>query len=255
MSNITKDEMEFQEAVVQVRKTKRKKKIILTVIAATVVLAILAGVFSYGYKVSDNNSQKEITEAQAETDYWKKKYDEIRKKPVVLDPVTPEVVQKVLSENMTDISELATAEYMFTNAARFTDTAHIIKMFDWMTKKSFVQQWDGKIKAGVKLDKVEVSVKDKVITITMPHAEILSYEIDYNSVKVLDEKNNVFNPITVDDKVNFDRETKYDMEARAVKNGLLKKAETNAKKSLSNIFAASIPNIQDYEIKFKVVDK
>ena len=68
MSNITKDEMEFQEAVVQVRKTKRKKKIILTVIATTVVLAILAGVFSYGYKASENNSQKEITEAQAEAD-------------------------------------------------------------------------------------------------------------------------------------------------------------------------------------------
>ena len=161
----------------------------------------------------------------------------------------------MLSDKTTEISELASAEYTFTNAAKFTDTAHIVQIFDWMTEKSFVQKWDGTIKAGVKLDNLKVSVKDKIITITIPRAEILSYEIDYDSVEVLDEKNNVFNPISIKDKTNFDAKTKEEMIARAIENGLLDKAQVYAENAISNLVTVSVKNIQNYKIEFVILEK
>lgn len=246
MVDFTNDTEEL-EALVEVRKRKRKRKIIYISIVATIIAITLGLVWFYGYNYANNK-------ATAKIDALNSRIYELENEPVVLDPVTPEIVQKVLISKTSDISELASAEYIFTNAARFTDTAHIVKILDWMTKKSFVQKWDGKIKAGINVDELKVSIKDKTITITMPYPKILSYEIDYNSVEVLDEQNNIFNPITVDDKVNFDRETKFSMEARAVENGLLTRAEANAKSVIKNLLTASIDNIQDYKIVFKTVD-
>ena len=240
------EDFEVKEALEDFCKKIRKKKIATVAIFVTVVI-VLGMVWGLGFKSAQDKSNAKIEELT-------QKVETLENTPVVVDPVTPEIVQKVFSENMAGISELATAEYLFTNAAKFTDTSHIIKILDWMTEKSFVQKWDGKIKAGIKMEKVTIEVKNNIITITMPYAEILSYEIDYSSVEVLDEKNNIFNQISVNDKVNFDRETKYSMEARAVENGLLEKAQANAKATIAEWLTASIKNVQDYQIEFKVVD-
>ena len=245
MNALINEEQELQEALVEVRKRKLRKKVILISAIAVVVLAFFIGIYAYGYNVAQNKSEAQIAELNQQI-------DALVNTPVVLEPVTPEIVKNVLSEKTEEISELATAEYIFTNAARFTDTAHIAKVFDWMTKKSFVQKWDGTIKAGVELNELQVSVADNVITITMPNAEILSYEVDYNSVEVLDEKNNVFNPISISDKSKFDLETKDAMIERAKGNGLLEKASENAQRTVLELLALSIDNIEDYEVNFVI---
>jgi hypothetical protein len=213
-----------------------------------VIAVFLGGIWLYGHNYAKNKADATIAELN-------RRIAELESTPVVVDPVTPEIVQKVISENMLEVAELATAEYIFTNAARFSDTAHIIVLLDWMTEKSFVQMWDGRITAGVNLEEMEVSVEGKTITISLPYAEILTYEIDYDSVKILNEKNNIFNPISVNDKVNFDIETRKNMEERAIKNGLLNRALENAKRTIANIVTVSIEEIQDYEIKFLIVNR
>lgn len=243
----TKDE-ELQEALVEIRKKKRKKIAILASIVSVLLVALLAIIWMGGYSSAKKKADIEIENLQNQL----KQQEET---PVVLEPVTPEIVQKIISSSVTEISELATAEYVFTNAARFTNTKHIAVLPDSWTQKSFIQKWDGTIKAGVDLKDVEVTVKNKTITITLPYAKILSYEIDKDSVEILDEKNNVFNRITVKDKVNFDRETRYSMEARAVENGLLTKAQKNAENTILTFLSSSIKDFKDYEVKFETVDK
>ena len=49
------------------------------------------------------------------------------------------------------------------------------------------------------LDGAEVSVSGTTVTITLPEAEILSHEIDEDSMEVFDEKTSIFNPFTVED--------------------------------------------------------
>lgn len=243
-----KENSELKGAVTIIRKRFWTAKNILRGIACILILAILGGAWFYGYSVAEAKANKIIAEKD-------KEIAELTDKPVVLDPVTPEIVQKVIDEKISEISELATAEYVFTNAARFENTKHIAVLPDGWTQKSFIQKWDGKIKAGIDLEKVTISIKNKVVTITMPYAKILSYEIDNNSVEILDEKNGLFNKITVKDKVNFDRETEYEMKDRAIKHGLLTKAEDNAEKVISNLIKASVKNIEKYEIKFEKVDE
>ena len=65
------------------------------------------------------------------------------------------------------------------------------------TTKSFILTYDGTVKAGVDLDGAEVSVSGTTVTITLPEAEILSHEIDEDSMEVFDEKTSIFNPFTV----------------------------------------------------------
>ena len=223
-------------------------KNILRGIGIILVLLLLGGIWLHGYGSAKNKSNAKIEELKA-------KITEMEENPVTLEPITPEIVRKVMSEKTDEISELITAEYAFTNADRFTDTKHIVLLPDAWTQKSFIQKWNGVIKAGIKLEKPEVAVKENVITITLPHAEILSYEIDNNSVEILDEKSGLFNPIKIDDKVKFDRESEFDMKNRAVKSGLLKKAENSAEKVISNLLTAAIKNSEEYTFKFEFVDK
>ena len=243
----------FEEAIVEVKRKNRKKKVIFISIIAIIVLVILAGLWGFGYSCANKKASVKIEELQL-------KIKEMEATPVVLEPITPEIVMKTLSDKTKDVSELVTAEYVFTNAARFTDTKHIAVLPKSWTQKSFVQKWDGIIKAGIDLEKVQVVVKDKKITIKLPSADIISYEINNDSVEILDEKNNLFNRITVKDKVNFDKETSYEMKSRAVKNGLLTRAQENAESIIENFIRTGISNIknsqsiQEYTIVFETID-
>ena len=229
-----KEKSEIGEAVMEIRKKLWNKKNILRGVCVILIMLILGGVWISGYYSAKQKAEKEV---------------------IVLNPVNSEIVSKVISEKTTEIGELATAEYAFTTAARFTDTKHIAVLPASWTQKSFIQKWDGVIKAGIRLENVDVSVKNAVVTITLPHAEILSYEDDKNSVEILDEKSGLFNPISVNDKVKFDKTMEDDMRKRALDSGLLNKAEQNAENVISNLLRASVKGINEYEIRFEYLEK
>lgn len=243
----TMTEKEKQEALAAHWYYLRKKKWVKRAIIAAVSLVVVVSAWGTGFGCAKNKAAAEIDELE-------NRIEELVETPVALDAITPEIVQKTLSSKIEDIRELASAEYIFTNAAKFTDSKHIKNWKVPLTQKGFVQKWDGIIKAGVKLDNIGVTVAEKTITITLPQAEILSYEIDHDSVEVLDEKNNVFNPISVDDKVDFDKETEAAMKERAIANGLLKKAQANAENIIAELLEAAIPNADQYTIEFKTAE-
>ena len=224
------------------------KKNILKCLTFITVLILFFTIWALGFNCSKNKYTKQIKKLED-------KISELENTPIVIEPVTPEIVRKIISENISEISELATAEYNFTTADRFTQTKHIAILPDSWTEKSFIQKWDGIIKAGIALEKVDVHIKETTVTIALPHAEILSYEIDNNSVEILDEKSGIFNPIKVDDKIRFDRESEYDMKDRAVKNGLLTKAEKNAEAVISNFLKTILKNSDEYTFVFEFIDE
>lgn len=243
MSTAMLNDLEVQEALVEARKKKRKKQIIIISVLAAVVIGILVLIWVYGYNYAKNASQKQIDALNAYI-------GQLEDTPYAMESVTAEIVFTVLNENISQISELATAEYVFTNAAKFTKTNSNAGIFEFMTEKSFIQKWDGKIKAGVKLDNMKVDVQEKTITVTLPAAQILSYEIDYDSVQVLDEKNNIFNRISIEDKNAFDKETKTEMLERATRNGLLDKAKQNAENIITAVLLSAVEHIEEYKIEF-----
>ena len=246
----------LQKELVRIaKKSKAKRKLITIAVVAVLVLLTVGGAWLSGRRQAKENAEAEIAELKAMIEEQDEKIQELIETPIVVSPVNPEIKLDIIYSEIKSISELATMEYLFTDAAEFTDSKQIKSWNIPFTEKSFILKWDGVIKAGVKLDLVTIDVNqdEKKITVSVPTAEILSYQIDTDSVEVLDEKDNIFNKISVDDKIKFDAATEEAMKQRAIENGLLEKAQANAEEILLRLLQANPAIGTEYTIEFVTI--
>jgi hypothetical protein len=211
--------------------------------------AIIALIFNYGYNKASEKYESIIKELEEENEQLSEptaKY-EIASKEINID---------MLNSEIKDIGELATIEYLYTDAAKFEDAPTLFGQDIPFTTKSFIVKWDGIIKSGVKVDeiKVELNNNKKEIVVHIPKSEILSHEIDSDSIETLDEKNGFFNPIKIDDVRELDAIGKEAMEKRAVENGILEKAFENAKEIIYKLVNTDLVKEQEYNIIFKEME-
>lgn len=259
------DSSELKEIKKMVRGKKIKKVVFR--IGIIVILILATAVFSSinGRKKAEQDTAELIQELRDEIKQKENEIQELINTPIVVSPVAPQINLDIINSEIQEIGELATMEYLFTDAAKFTDNKQVEdlnipltdKIKDWtvpLTEKSFTVKWDGKIKAGVNVKKITVAVDEnaKKLSVTLPKAEILSYEVDDDSVEVLDETDNKFNPITVADKVKFDAETKEAMIERAIENGILEKAQKSAEQIITNLLRVNPAIGDEYVIEFTV---
>lgn len=246
-------EMKKAEEEKELRKEFRKRQLKKKLIKALILFAVVAAVMLVGigaaWMAGHDQSKDEREELEAEIARLVALLEDI---PNLVDPVSPQIILDNVNKEIKEIGELATVEYLFTNAAKYTDSKQIKNWNIPLTEKSFTIKWDGVIKAGVKVEEVmvELNEKDQKIIVTIPAAEILSYDTDEDSVEVLDETDNKFNPITVGDKVKFDAETEKEMKQRAIDNGILEKAQESAKKIINNILTAQTSISDNYVIEY-----
>ena len=228
---------------------KYKRKIIKWAIIIGTIIMLLLMLFYIGYSQAKERYEETINELRAEVN-------------TLTDPTakytiaTKEVSIDLIKSEIKNIGVLASIEYFYTNAGKFEDLNKLFGVNVPFTTKSFIAKWDGEIKAGIKLDKIIVEVKDanKEIIIHMPKSEIISHEIDNESTETLDEKDGLFNPVKVDDVRNFDKISKEEMEARAIENGLLIKASENAKYIIKKLINTDVVQEQGYAINFKTIE-
>lgn len=161
-----------------------------------------------------------------------------------------------INTEIQDIGELATVEYLYTDAGKFEDPKQLFGKNVPFTTKSFIAKWDGNIKAGVEISEVtaEVDKDNKVIVIHMPKARILSHQIDKDSIETLDQKDGLFNPVKVEDVRNFDSISQDAMEERAIENGILDKAFENAKNIIRKIVDNDLVEELGYTIRFETIE-
>jgi hypothetical protein len=235
-------------SMVAVRKWKRR--LIATGLVCLLVLVVFVAAWLIGRNQASQSAQEEIERLQAQLEQSKSNVLPTIEIPVT--PAEPVIDVDVLYSEILDIGELATVEYLFTDAAKYSQT---MQYKDWdipFTEKSFVLKWNGIIKAGVNLQAVKITVdkENKRITVTLPKAEILSYQVDTDSIEVLDERDSIFNTLTIEDKKKFDIDTEETMRQRAIDNGLLDKAWANAREIIKRLLLAN-PDIDGkYSIEF-----
>ena len=228
-----------------------KSKLIITAIILGVLLAVILGIYLTGYSNAKQKYEETISELEAEN-------DRLSDPVAVYEEASKEVDISLINSKIQDIGELATIEYMYTDAGKFEDPAKLFGKdipFSFTTK-SFIAKWDGTIKAGVKIDQiiVEINDADKEIIVHMPKAQILSHEIDDDSIETLDEKDGLFNPIKIEDVREFDAVSKDAMEQRAIENGILDKAYDNAKGIIEKLINNDVVKELGYTIKFEVIE-
>jgi hypothetical protein len=233
---------------------KWKRRLIVAGIVCILVPVVFVVAWFGGRNQASQSAQDEIARLQAELDDVKKGMQPSIEIPV--EPAEPQIDVNVLYSEILDIGELATVEYLFTDAAKYSQT---MQYKDWdipFTEKSFVLKWNGVIKAGVDLQAVKITVdqEKKRITVTLPRAKILSYEVDTDSIEVLDERDSIFNNLTIEDKKKFDIDTEQTMRQRAIDNGLLDKAWANAREIIKRLLLAN-PDIEGkYTIEFHTAE-
>ncbi len=238
------DELKIEmKRVARVRLRKKKLIKIFSTLLALILIALVA--LLVGRHQIQKKTDKEI-------DDLKKQIEQLENEAIVVNPVAPTISMDVISSEIRNIAELATVEYLFTDAAQFSDSKEIKGWSIPLTEKSFLMKWNGVIKAGINVDDIGVDVDNEnmIITLTMPEAVILSYDVDESSVEVLDEKDNIFNNITVEDKVGFDEATENAMKERAIENGLLDQALEQAKTTIKGLLTANSVIAENYEIVF-----
>ena len=227
---------------------KRKKTKII--IIAVVILILLLVIFFKGYSSATVKYKNKIEEQQ-------KQIAELSDQVIRYTKLTKEVSIDLIESQIINVAELATIEYLYTDAGKFESPKQLFGQDIPFTTKSFIAKWDGNIKAGIKADKIQVKLDKKIkeIIIAMPKAEILSHEVDKNGIETLDEQDGLFNPVRVDDVRNFDAESQEEMEKRAIENGILDKAFENAKVIIEKLINNEILKEQGYTLKFEEIQE
>lgn len=162
----------------------------------------------------------------------------------------PQITSDLLASRLRSVQELVTVSYYYTNMGRFENQ---VDFYGWkvpFTTKSFIVSYDGVIKAGVDLEKLQVSIGDGEVTVTLPESRIISHEIPEDSLEVFDESDNLFNHITIEDYTAFTQDQKSAMEQRAVDGGLLDRANQEARTAVDSLLRI-MPGLGEYTLTVK----
>lgn len=162
----------------------------------------------------------------------------------------PVVTSDLLGQQLRSAQELVSVAYYYTNMARYENQ---LDFYGWrvpFTTKSFIVSYDGVIKAGVDLSKVQTDVDEagKQVTVTLPESQIISHEIPEDSIEVFDESDNLLNRITITDYTAFTGDQKAAMEQRAKDNGLLERADEEARETVESLLRV-MPGMEQYTLQ------
>jgi len=223
------------------RKNNIKTKMITALLIIVAVLVLILVIIILNHRT--NKYKSELAEANAQV-------QELMDEAVLLEKVSKTISTEEIETEINKIGELATVEYLYTDAGKFEDSNQIKGFNIPFTKKSFIVKWSGTIKAGINLEnvKTEIDEDNKEIIVYLPKSEILSHTHDPDGFEILDESNSIFNPIEVDDVNTFTTDNDSFTQQKAIERGLLEKADENAQTIIENSLNSNIKINGNYEI-------
>lgn len=157
----------------------------------------------------------------------------------------------VIEKKVNSIAELSTIEYYYTTLAKYENYKDFYGWKIPLTTTKFFITYDGVIKAGIDLSKVKVSIVGKTVLIEIPKATVLSHEVKYDTMQIVDETYSIFNRITITDYNNFMLNEAKTMVTKAANDGLFQKAQQNAIRIIQDLIEPLIPENYDYSIRFR----
>lgn len=165
--------------------------------------------------------------------------------------VRADVSSRTTQFGLRNIGELATQSGYYTNVQVIDKWQELWGVQVPFTQSKYVFSYDGIIKAGLDFSAIDVQVDDAagVIRIRLPEVQILSNEIDPNSLEIYDERSNIFTPLNLEKVNNSLLELREKSQQTAVGNGLLEQATENAKLLITG-FLSGMYDLQRYSIVY-----
>lgn len=165
--------------------------------------------------------------------------------------------QELELDQIKNLAQLATMECFYHNVAKAEKTAGTGFFGIGEKDRQYWIEYTGVVKVGVDFNDVEISVKDNVITVSLPSAEILNATIDadsYNEDSIYANADSFWNKnkITVDDQKAAINKSQKTMELQMAQNkDVMNLAQRRAEQLIEQyINSLTAPSGQEYQIKF-----
>lgn len=149
-----------------------------------------------------------------------------------------------LTTQVSDIAELATIEYNYKDAVTLQDREVVAEGHKIpFTEKNIVMIYEGTLKVGVDTSKISMIVNkenDEVseVIVTLPAVEILSNEVNRDTIEFPVEKSPVFNKLTKEDYDQIEIKADEKVRERIANNGTLERAEEETRTAVTNYIVA-----------------
>lgn len=147
----------------------------------------------------------------------------------------PEITTAYISEKINGVSELTTAEMIYSGLIIYTEGE-----IPLITQKGFSMRYTANIRAGINFSDVNIKITDSKVIVEMPEAEVQSIEVDPSSIEFYDERRALFNWTDKNDVLDAMSVAKEDVTSHANVEGLAKKADEQATGIIKSILAGSI---------------
>ena len=162
--------------------------------------------------------------------------------------LSPSIVfSRIVSSN-----ELVSATQQYTIVDKSKDDNTLFDIIHIpFTENSFWYRYCGTIKVGVDLSKAtyDTSGDDgRTITISLDQPYIISNTPDMDKSDVLEENDNLLNPIHVEDVVAFQRKCIEESEKEIAEGGIYDEAKQNTEDNIRNMFNSALGD--SYTIEF-----
>lgn len=247
------DELKEYQAPENAPNTPPPKKginpyVIIGIVAAFVSITIAVLAFLYAKTLTENKKLSArlelmdivITPPSSENN------------PIIVDEKSV-VTSTQIKAQLNSVKKLITKEYIYTGAAK--QEANKKWIFGWdmpFSDTTLVIMYDGTIIAGVDLNKINPAINEetRTITILVPKATILSHDLPQETIRIVDQKESLFNDISLDEYNKFVASEKPKREQDAIDRGLLTEA-TNEAKMVIEEFLQIIPGMDGYTLIVK----
>ena len=149
----------------------------------------------------------------------------------------PHVDAKGLMERLEESSELTVEKSYYTGIVRFSEgTVPLIN------KNGFSMKYEAELDAGFELEDVTIEVTDNAVVVTVPKAEILSIDIDPDSLEFYDNKTSLFKTDRKEATKKALQEAEKDAEENASRKGVLEAADKRAEVIFKGILEGGVGN-------------
>lgn len=165
--------------------------------------------------------------------------------------VEKEITAEILQDGVREVGLLITDEYYFTEVVSFSSIKKLWKIDLGITESSYLASYDGVVAAGVDLSRarVEKDEEAKLITVTLPKAEIQYVDIDPESFQLYSEKSGWGNHLSASDFNGTLVELEHTAREKAEARGVLTHADENARTLVRNL-VGSLVDLRVYTLRF-----
>ncbi len=153
-----------------------------------------------------------------------------------------------IKEEIRQISKYSVTEYNYTSIIHFSEKNTIYGFEIPLTGNNFIATIDGKMNIGINGDEVDFTEnrdadgKVTQVKVILPHSEIQDNYTEAESLKVYDEKNNIFNPVKVSEYNDRIVEAEEREKKKVLESDILEKADERIRFLLTAHFQALYGN-------------